>query len=188
MLSFPRWQEAAVRAKNYLASTEAAQMADTWIAAGNGSRPPRYDSMKPARFPALLPDIWLMDYERESRQLRYRLEGEHIRARYDASLVGRTLQETVAPDALERVQRYFLACVERPAICLVIGRLYHEWQQPGYGERMLLPLMGTDGTPSGLIGITICKETFSDQSLAEERAKRLTCILPLDGEEPYEQK
>ncbi|NIA67518.1 PAS domain-containing protein [Pelagibius litoralis] len=187
MSTLPRWREAADRAKNYLASAEAAQLLETWTAAGSTTQPPRRDEMRPENFPALLPDLWLMDFEPESKQLRYRLEGEHIRARYDQSLVGRDLVDTIAPEALERVRRYFLACVEQPAICLVIGRLYHEWNQPGYGERMLLPLFSEAGSPSGLIGITICKETFADRKLAEERAKRLTCILPLDGEEPYEQ-
>lgn len=170
-----------------MASPEAIQLLDIWESLGKGSIPPGRDALRPERFPALLPDVWLMDYLPETRELRYRLEGASIRARYDESLIGKTLKDVVAPDALEKVERYFLACVERPAICMAVGRLYHEWHQPGYGERVLLPLFAEDETADGLIGITICKETFSSRALAEERAKRLTCILPLDGAEPLEE-
>ncbi len=187
MPSFFAWRQVVDKAKGLLVSPEAIQLLEIWESLGKGSVPPGRDALRPERFPALLPDIWLMDYLSESRELRYRLEGAHIRARYDESLIGKTLKDIVQPDALEKVERYFLACVERPAICMVVGRLYHEWRQPGYGERVLLPLFSADGTAEGLIGITICKETFSGRALAEERAKRLTCILPLDGAEPDEE-
>lgn len=187
MSSFPQWRQVAETAKNLLVSPEAIRLLDIWASLGDENQPPQRDALRPEAFPELLADIWLMDYLPEAGQLRYRLEGENIRARYDKSLVGRTLNETVAPDALERVSRYFLACVQSPAICLVIGRLYHEWRHPGYGERVLLPLMTPDGQPEGLIGITICKETFDSRALAEERAKRITYIIPIDGSEASEE-
>lgn len=131
--------------------------------------------------PGLLADIWLMDYEAETSRLRYRLVGENIRERYDFPLTGCYLDETLAPEARERVVGYFLACVEKPAVSIVAGRLYHEWERPGYGERLLLPLIDPTGNPEGLIGITICKQIFESRPAAEERAKRVTSILPLDG-------
>src|SRR3546814_10355531 len=76
---------------------------------------------------------------------------------------------------------YFRACVEKPAVSMVLGRLYHEWDRPGYGERLLLPLMTPEGEPQGLLGITVCKLTFDSRLEAEQRARRVTVILPLDG-------
>lgn len=187
MLIFPSWRKSAQKAKNYLASAEAITLLDAWTALGTAERPPRREDLKPEQFPALLPDLWLMEFEAETGQLRYRLEGEHIRARYDRSLIGRTLEDTIAEEALPRVRRYFMACIEKPAIAMVIGRLYHEWRQPGYGERLLLPLMDGEGNAEGLIGITVYRETFPDRVLAEQRAKRITCIVPLDGSEPIEE-
>src|SRR3546814_17514922 len=64
---------------------------------------------------------------------------------------------------------------------MVIGRLYQDWDRPGHGERLLLPLLGPDGTREGLIGTTICRLTFDSRQEAEERARRLTVVLPLDG-------
>lgn len=136
--------------------------------------------------PRVLADIWLMDYLAEAARLRYRLVGENIRARYDFSLTGMCLDETLAPEARETVLSYFRACVERPAICLVTGRLYHEWARPSDGERLLLPLLDRDGAPEGLVGITICKKTFPNRPAAERQAKRITRVLPLDGTPPEE--
>src|SRR3546814_3738625 len=77
-----------------------------------------------------------MDYSAETRDLRYRLVGENIRSRYDFPLVGKHIGEILAPEARDRVLGYFRACVEKPAVSMVLGRLYHEWDRPGYGERL----------------------------------------------------
>lgn len=159
---------------------------DVWLSFATGDQPPDRSALKPETMAPLLADLWLMDYEPDTRRLRYRLEGENIRARYDRSLVGRYLDETLSPAARDYVLRYFLACVERPAICIAIGRLYHEWEKPGYGDRLLLPLLDSHGNAEGLLGITICKQMFASQAQAKVRAKRITCILPLDGSEPSE--
>ncbi len=179
--SFAQWREVAEGARGYLASPEAPMLLNAWMAAGSGERPPSRQSLAPESMPRILSDIWLMDYVREKARLRYRLVGENVRARYDFPLAGKYLDDTLADEARETVLSYFRACVERPAICLVVGRLYHEWQRPSYGERLLLPLLDEDGAPEGLVGVTICKQTFPSRPVAEERAKRITCILPLDG-------
>jgi len=154
---------------------------DMWLAVGSDGRPPSRRDLKPEAIAGVLADTWLMDYEAESGRLYYRLVGESIAARYDFPLVGRHVAEILAPEARDRVVGYFQACVEKPAVSMVLGRLYHEWDRPGYGERLLLPLISPDGKPEGLIGITICKLTFASRPEAEDRARRLTVLLPLDG-------
>ncbi|GAB4351912.1 MAG: hypothetical protein Kow00114_00240 [Kiloniellaceae bacterium] len=179
--SCPRWRAIAEGARSYLVSREAQTLLDCWLAAGSDDRPPARADLHPEAMPRILADIWLMDYEPAGTRLRYRLAGEHIRARYDFPLVGRYLDQIVAAEARDTVLAYFRACVELPAVSIVAGRLYHEWERPGYGERLLLPLIAADGTPEGLIGITICRQTFPSRPVAEIRAKRVTSILPLDG-------
>ena len=183
---FPKWRDVAEVARHYLANRESLEALDVWLNAAGANRPPARRDLKPEAMVRLLPDIWLMDYEAETGRLRYRLAGENIRTRYDFFLVGKYLDEILSPAAQDYVLRYFMACVEKPAICLAIGRLYHEWEKPGYGERVLLPLVDSDGKVEGLLGITICKETFANREDAERRAKRITCILPLDGSESSE--
>lgn len=190
MVSLPpyaQWRAVAEQAKSYLVSREAQLLLDNWVAASSDGLLPERRQLTPDTMVAILPDLWLMDYDVETSRLRYRLEGENIRARYDKSLVGRCLDEVLSPEARARVLRYFNACVQRPAISIVAGRLYHEWDRPGYGERLLLPLIDSDGSPEGLVGITICKKTFENRPIAEERAKRTTWILPLDGSDLHEE-
>jgi len=154
---------------------------DMWLAVGGPERPPSRGDLKPELIAPVLADTWLMDYEPEGERLRYRLVGENVRARYGFPLVGKYLDDTLLPQARDKVRPYFLACVQKPAVSMLLGRLYHQWDRPGYGERLLLPLMSRDGAPEGLIGITLCKQTFESRREAEERAKRVIVILPLDG-------
>jgi hypothetical protein len=160
---------------------------DMWLAVGSAERPPARRDLMPETIAGVLADTWLMDYLPETRRLRYRLVGENIRARYDVPLVGRHIDEFLAPEARDRVLAYFRACVEKPAVSMVLGRLYHASDRPGYGERLLLPLLTPEGEPEGLIGITVCKLTFASRPQAEDRAKRVTVILPLDGSPPSEE-
>lgn len=152
-----------------------------WLRVGDTERPPARRDLVPQSIAGVLADTWLMDYEPETRRLRYRLVGENIRARYGIPLVGKHLDDFLGPEARDLVVPYFRACVEKPAVSMVIGRLYHDWDRPGHGERLLLPLLGPDGTREGLIGTTICRLTFDSRQEAEERARRLTVVLPLDG-------
>jgi len=184
--SYTAWREAAERARSYLVSREALLLLDVWLSAAGGRRPPARRDLRPEELGTILGDIWLMDHDRKQQRLRYRLAGENIRGRYDFALVGKYLDEILSPAAQEYVHSYFMPCVEKPAICIAVGRLYHEWEKPGYGDRLLLPLLDGDGRAEGLIGITICKQIFTSRFEAEDRARRITCVLPLDGSEGWE--
>ena len=144
-------------------------------------RPPPRESLDPQHFSLALPYVWLMDYLPETRRLRYRLAGEDVRARFDGKLIGKSLEEVVAADALPSVADYFLACPERPAVCVLLGRLYHDQQKPGFGERVLLPLLTQEGWPQGIVGVTYCEHFFHDKADARRRSSRRVVVLPLDG-------
>lgn len=154
---------------------------DMWLAVGGDRQPPSRRDLRLETVAGVLDDCWQMDYDAGSRRLIYRSVGDNIAARYGVPLVGKTLDESVAPGGRDRVLGYFLACVETPAVGMVLGRLYHASDRPGYGERLLLPLLTPDGRPEGLLGITLCKATFASRPEAEDRARRVTVILPLDG-------
>lgn len=179
--ALPRWRDIAGGAGSYLVSSETRMLLDMWLAVGRDGQPPSRRDLRPEAIAKVLADIWLMDYEAESRRLYYRLVGDNIASRYDFPLVGKHIGETLAPEGRDRVLAYFQACVEKPAVSMVLGRLYHQRDRPGYGERLLLPLVTADGKPEGLMGITICKVTFASRPEAEDRARRLIVVLPLDG-------
>ena len=184
--SYVNWQAAAEQALVLLEGSESRLLLQHWRHGGVGDRPPGRRDIDPTGFGAALPFVWLMDYLPEQRRLRYRLAGEDVNSRYPEGLSGRHLDEVVDSDALPQVADYFLACPETPAITLLKGRLYQEWQKPGQGERLLLPLIDTEGAPEGLIGVTLCRRTFPNREEAERATSRRVLVLPLDGSAPRE--
>src|SRR3546814_7211621 len=141
------------------------------LMAGRTEGPPARRELAPHSIASVLADTWLMDYEPETRRLRYLLVGENIRARFGIPLVGKHLDDFLGPEARDVVVPYSRACAEKPAVSMVIGSLYQDWDRPGHGERLLLPLLAPDGTREGLIGTTICRSTFDSRREAEEDRK-----------------
>lgn len=126
-----------------------------WMAAAHERAMPARRDIDPAEIPRLLPFIWLCDYLPESRRFRYRLMGDHVRDAYDSNITGRYLDETVVPNAQERVFYYFHKVVDLPCVAHISGRLYAEEKTPAQGERVLLPL-SSDGTNVDMIlGATV---------------------------------
>ncbi len=181
------WQAASDMAERCLEHRETRRLLDYWRSLGNATRPPRRADLEPEQMARELADIWLMDYVPDGSRLRYRLVGDRIRQRYERAVVGRYLDEVVEPEAYPQVARYFLACPELPAITMLSGRLYQEWPKPAFGERLLLPLFADDGAAEAIIGITICKKTYSDREEAAQEARRVMRILPLNGAEAIEE-
>ncbi len=181
------WRGAAETAERRLEYRETRRLLDYWRSLGDATRPPRRADLEPERMAGFLAHIWLMDYVPDSGRLRYRLIGDQVRQRYDKAVVGKYLDEVVEAEAYPQVARYFLACPEVPAISMLMGRLYQEWPRPGFGERLLLPLFSDNGAAEALIGITICKKTYSDREAATRDTARVMRILPLNGADPIEE-
>lgn len=179
----PSWQEVADRAIELLETPESRLLLGYWRDSGSAERPPGRRDLDPSGFASALSHVWLMDYLPGERRLRYRLAGEEISNRYEGALTGKCLDEVVGADAYARVAPHFLVCPERPAIAMMLGRVYQECQKPGQGERLLLPLVDSEGAPEGLIGITLCRRFFADRAEAERMTKRRVVVLPLDGSE-----
>ena len=175
------WRTVADRALDLVESPEAHKLIRHWQDKGTEDRPPGRRDLDPTGFVRALPYVWLMDFFPNQRLLRYRLVGEEIAQRYPDSLLGKHLEDVVDERSWPKVSEYFLACTERPAIALLLGRIYQECQKPGEGERILLPLMGDDGRAEGLIGMTICHSIFDSRKQAPQSLPRRMVILPLDG-------
>src|SRR3546814_7517181 len=76
-----------------------------WLMAGGTEGPPARRDLAPHSIASVLADTWLMDYEPETRRLRYRLVGENIRARFGIPLVGKHLDDFLGPEARDVVVR-----------------------------------------------------------------------------------
>ena len=115
---------------------------------------PRKD-IGPADFPALLPHVFLYDYEPASRGLTLRLAGEEIRRILPNSTAGTPIERIIPPESLGGVlERYRRVC-EEPAILHATGRVFLNLGGTGVGERVCLPLAGPDGSVRQMIGATI---------------------------------
>ncbi len=142
---------------------------------------PERKSIDPLALVRALPHVFVIELEPESQRLRYRLAGEEVNGRYERSILGRYLDEITPAASVERVDAYFRACATRPAIVLLSGILFAERPEPGFGERLLLPVQDTANGRRGLFGITYQRQLFPDVETARKQSNRRLHIYPLDG-------
>ncbi len=181
---------AATKAAPYLETEFSHQVLDHWCAISQ-DRPARRAAFDPLEIAPCLSRVYLMTWHPADRELCYELAGEEVEAKYGFSVRGKNLSELVDTSAYDNVSAYFTACIERPAIVILSGRLFQEQEKPGLGERLLLPLF-SDGpgepvdncvTASHLVGLTVQRREFVDREEAFRNSKRLLHIVPLNGDE-----
>lgn len=109
----------------------------------------------PADFPALLPHVFLYDYDPAIRGLTLRLAGEEIRRILPNSLPGTPIEQIIPAVSLDSVLGRYRRVCEEPAILHATGRVFLNLGGTGVGERVCLPLAGADGSVRQMIGATI---------------------------------
>lgn len=120
-----------------------------------GERVTRRSDLDIFHLPALIPRLFLYDYEAATRSFTLRVAGEEIRQLLPNSLPGTPLEQIMPPAILPVVlERYRRVC-EEPAIMHGIGRVFVNLGGSGVGERIVLPLAGADGRVNQMIGATI---------------------------------
>lgn len=157
---------------------------DHWAALWSDGGWPTRKRLDPLAMPAALEHIFLLDYDTDRSTLTYRLVGDSIRTSHDSAMKGRSLQDFVPAEHFTTVSEYFLTAVNRPALCLLTGRLYHERNRPGLGQRLLVPLFDAQARPAGLLGVTVCEHYFVSKEDAEMHSRRSLSLFPLDGSPP----
>ncbi len=178
------WGEAVSAASKLVAYDQLGLVLDYWASLWASGGPPLRGAIDPTRIGPALAYIYIMDYDRDARALRYRLIGEHVRAAYTKPVKEKLLSDVVGPGAYQAVAAYFLACPELPAITMLTGRLYQERSMPAFGQRLLLPLFDERGRGAALLGLTLCEHYYDSLSEARLEAERRISIFPLDGSEP----
>lgn len=105
--------------------------------------------------PALIPNLFLYDFDAERRSFVLRVAGEEIRRLLPNSVPGAMLEHIMPPAVLPLVlERYRRVC-EEPAIMHAIGRVFLNLGGTGVGERVALPLASPDGHVHQLLGATL---------------------------------
>ena len=103
---------------------------------------------------ALLPYVFLYDYDRRTRNLILRLAGEEIRRLLPNSVAGTPLERIMPPQVLPEVLARYRRVCEQPSIGLVAGRVFLNLGGSGVGERLLLPLADAEGHVHQMLGAT----------------------------------
>jgi hypothetical protein len=137
--------------------------------------------------PALVPRLFLYDYNPVQRSFVLRVAGEEIRRLLPGSLPGAAIEQimpsVILPSVLERYRR---VC-EEPAAMHAIGRVFLNLGGTGVGERVVLPLANDQGKVHQLLGATIYMlGDQHEQSRIFEREEVDLTFTPLTAEQTAE--
>lgn len=115
-----------------------------WRAKWQDGRLPGCTDIEPLDIPALLPQVYLVDVEREPLRFRFRLVGTRI-----VAWLGRdTTGQEIAPDLVERYRE--AVTTGRPLFDSL--SLAGKAGRQGCYQRVLLPLAGANGSIEMLLG------------------------------------
>jgi hypothetical protein len=154
-----------------------------WLDARGGGDVPPMAAIDPSNFPYVLELIWLCAVEENPREFRYRVAGDHIRAAYEASLVGRTVADITGPSVLDRVMDYFNRVVDGPMVVHILGRIYtEEEERPARGERLILPFADPEtGRITRILGATVHSWESRGIGPGEVPIRQVRTFNPVDG-------
>jgi len=126
-----------------------------WYSRRDGRTVTRRQDFDIFQFRALLPYLFLYDYDAATRGLTLRLAGEEIRRLLPNARPGTPLDRIMPAGYVAPVlERYRRVC-EEPAIILTTGRVFLNLDGTGVGERILLPLADADGRIYQMLGATL---------------------------------
>ena len=120
----------------------------------------QFDAM---RLPRLLPNIWLIEVEPESRRFRMRLAGENINAIYRRNIARKYFVDIFEPHDLPVMVDRYRRALNQPAIFCAKGHVYAAAGHYCVGERLGLPMLGRDGGTRILLGATMYGHRTDDQ-------------------------
>lgn len=179
--SFSGYREAAAQIRETLLFDETRLLLDAWLDLWTDPPEtlPTRQAIDPTRMSKLLSRVYVMEHVAETGRLRYRIAGEEVNRRYDYSLIGKHLDEITDAASLPRIDAYFRATYETPAVVLLSGILFSERDMPGYGERLLMPIRDAVSGQPGILGMTYQKSLFPDAATARAEANRTLRVASL---------
>lgn len=180
---FLQLETAVSGARSHLACVETISLLDHWARlAAKGY--PRREAIDPVEFVPALPFIWILDYERDTGRFRSRLAGDAVRDLYRKNMTGTYLEDILAPHDFDWANGMFKRSLTAPAILAVRGRIFTHRREPGFGERLALPLFDAEGQGAGLIGVAFRAFDLNASNLPKNAAERLLAVFPLNSGAP----
>ena len=131
------------------------QVAAHWQEARQGRAMPSWSDLKPSRIAAHLSSVWSFRYDPETDDFTGRLVGERIGRHIGRDFRGLRLAEAYPPEAVGWASRVFHRVVREPALYGHLGVMFTQMEQPGSGERIILPLSSDGRKADGLLGATL---------------------------------
>jgi PAS domain len=125
--------------------------------------------LDPLDLKPLLACAFYYDYLPANDDFRLRLAGEEIRAVLPNARRGATLAEVIPANVVEQVRDRYRRIVTEPAVFHGIGRVFFTIGNPGYGERLVVPLADEAGRATQIFGAT-----FYDFSETPWRGKNVS--------------
>ncbi len=133
---------------------------------------PSRTDLDPLNMRAALEIVFILDFEAESRRLRYRLSGEKVNDVYGVSLAGRYLDEILGAEAYEKSWSRNELLIKVPYIRYNIGYIYGQRREIWLGQRLLLPLVTNGRSVDGILGVVVFTGRAVDTSFETEHYTR----------------
>ena len=135
-----------------------------WLALAKEARGlPNLHHFDPMRLPHLLPNIWLIEVDPGNDRFRLRLAGEQINAIYRRSIGRKYFSEVFDPRDMPRIIERYKRALQEPAVFHATGRVYASAGHYCIGERLGLPMLGSDGGTRILMGVTVYSHRINYQ-------------------------
>jgi hypothetical protein len=155
----PHWRDACVAALDAIAAQPShpkiGRMLAYYRSIVPADRLPGRACFDPVDVPALLPNVWLLEYEPGPR-FRYRLMGTRVAAAFQGDLTGRYLGEAHHPRAAAAMRDYLIGVMETRCPHFRRGSPT-AWPIAEFLtlERLYLPLAADGATVDMILGFTV---------------------------------
>lgn len=139
-------------------SDAAVHLYDYWSSKRRGPDDlPSRDDIKPEEIKALLPYLWIMDFDRTTRTFRYRLIGTAVVEGVGEDFTGRTLNECHPEGgAFEAATRALLRLTDDGVPLWRTGApMFHHHAEVSRLENLILALAADHRRPDRILGLTL---------------------------------
>lgn len=116
---------------------------------------PALRSFDALHLPRLLPNMWIIEVEPDSRRFRMRLTGENINLIYGRNIAGQYFRDVFEPSDVDTIVARYTRALSAPAIFHASGSVYAAGGRLSVGERLGLPMLGRSGLTDTLLGATV---------------------------------
>ncbi|WP_119302465.1 PAS domain-containing protein [Dongia deserti] len=116
---------------------------------------PSLQAFDPLHLPKLIPNLWIMEVEPDTRRFRMRLAGESINLIYRRNIGGQYFNDVFERTEVDLMVARYTRALGEPCIVCAVGAVYAAAGRFSQGERLALPMLGRSGLTDTMLGATI---------------------------------